>query len=153
MELILWRHAEAEDGPNDLERALTRKGQLQGRAMAGWLSRRLGHDYLVLASEARRSRQTAAFLSKGFEVEPALNPGALLEDVMAVIDRLSHGDQTVVLVGHQPYLGRVASRLLAGDPQYWSVKKGAIWWLSLRHQARGEPVRLRAMVTPGLIED
>ena len=29
MNLILWRHAEAEDGSNDLARALTSKGQRQ----------------------------------------------------------------------------------------------------------------------------
>ena len=34
MELILWRHAEAEDGYPDLERALTEKGHEQAKKMA-----------------------------------------------------------------------------------------------------------------------
>lgn len=37
MDLILWRHAEAEDGSNDLARTLTRKGQQQTGQMAAWL--------------------------------------------------------------------------------------------------------------------
>jgi len=150
MDLILWRHAEAEESSDDLVRALTRKGQQQGRQMAAWLSHRLPKDYLLISSEAKRSQQTAAFLSKAFEVLPKLNPGASLEDVLATLDGL-HKVSTVVLVGHQPYLGRLASHLMAGDPQYWSVKKGAIWWLSLRQHAGDEPVRLKAMVTPGIL--
>ncbi|MBV8646637.1 histidine phosphatase family protein [Paludibacterium sp.] len=152
MDVILWRHADAEEGSDDLSRALTRKGQQQGRSMAAWLSQRLPDDYVVLASEAKRSQQTAAFLSKGFEVDAGLNPGASLESVLAVID-LYHAVDTVVLVGHQPYLGRLAARLMSGDPQYWNIKKGAIWWLGLRHQAGGDPVRLKAMITPGLLGD
>ncbi|MBV8047353.1 MAG: histidine phosphatase family protein, partial [Paludibacterium sp.] len=73
MDVILWRHADAEEGSDDLSRALTRKGQQQGRSMAAWLSQRLPDDYVVLASEAKRSQQTAAFLSKGFEVDAGLN--------------------------------------------------------------------------------
>jgi len=152
MDLILWRHADAEEGSNDIERALTRRGQQQGRSMAGWLRDRMTHDYVVLASEARRSQQTAAFLSKGFRVEAGLNPGAALEDVLGVIDSY-HKVDTIVLVGHQPYLGRLAARLMSGDPQYWNIKKGAIWWLGLRNQAGGDPVRLKAMLTPTLLSD
>lgn len=152
MDLILWRHADAEDGSNDLVRALTRKGQQQGRQMASWLQQRLPHGYVLIASEAKRSQQTAAFLRKGFQVVPAINPGASLEQVMAVLDQEDKAG-TVVLVGHQPYLGRLAARLLAGDPQYWSVKKGAIWWLGMRQHAGDEPVRLKAMITPGMLSD
>ena len=37
MNLILWRHAEAEDGVPDLERGLTDKGRRQADAAARWL--------------------------------------------------------------------------------------------------------------------
>jgi phosphohistidine phosphatase len=152
MDLILWRHADAEEGSNDLERALTRKGQQQGRQMAAWLGERLPHGYVMISSEAKRSQQTAAFLSKAFQVVPAINPGASLETVMTTIDEFHKAD-TLVLVGHQPYLGRLAARLMAGDPQYWSVKKGAIWWLSMRHHAGDDSVRLKVMVTPSMLSN
>ncbi len=36
MELILWRHAEAEPGEPDLGRRLSAKGEKQARRMAEW---------------------------------------------------------------------------------------------------------------------
>ena len=41
MELILWRHAEAEPGEPDLGRKLTAKGEKQARRVAEWLQTRL----------------------------------------------------------------------------------------------------------------
>ena len=44
MDLILWRHAEAEeatDGMEDLARALTPKGEKQAARMGAWLDRQL----------------------------------------------------------------------------------------------------------------
>ena len=37
MELILWRHADAEDGAPDLERRLTPKGRKEAERVAAWL--------------------------------------------------------------------------------------------------------------------
>ena len=36
MDLILWRHAEAEDGANDLARELTQKGHKQAARVADY---------------------------------------------------------------------------------------------------------------------
>ncbi len=44
MELILWRHAEAEDGTHDSERKLTAKGIKQAARMAKWLRARVPAD-------------------------------------------------------------------------------------------------------------
>ena len=55
MDIILWRHADAEDGADDLARRLTAKGEAQAAAMAKWLRRHLPADYVVLASPARAS--------------------------------------------------------------------------------------------------
>lgn len=59
MDLILWRHAEAEPGEPDLERALTAKGQRQARRMADWLGSQLPDSCRILASPALRCLQTA----------------------------------------------------------------------------------------------
>ena len=152
MDLILWRHAEAEDASDDMVRCLTRKGQQQARMMSAWLHDRLPSEFVLLASEARRSQQTAAVLSKGYHVLSAINPGASLDDVLATLAE-QHLDGTVILVGHQPCLGRLAARLMCGDPQYWSIKKGAIWWLSIRQQPGGDSVRLKAMMTPAMLSE
>ena len=60
MNIILWRHAEAEYGPPDLERALTENGRRQASTIAAWLRRHLPQDAQVWASEAARSRHPQA---------------------------------------------------------------------------------------------
>ncbi|HKI65200.1 MAG TPA: histidine phosphatase family protein, partial [Burkholderiales bacterium] len=59
MDLILWRHAEAEEGGPDLERRLTPRGHKHAARVAGWLLQRLPSKFTVLASPARRALQTA----------------------------------------------------------------------------------------------
>ncbi len=44
MDLILWRHAEAEMSEPDMERVLTARGQKQARRMAGWLTTQLSGE-------------------------------------------------------------------------------------------------------------
>ncbi|MDP1716682.1 MAG: histidine phosphatase family protein, partial [Burkholderiales bacterium] len=72
MELILWRHADAEDGRPDAGRKLTAKGAKQAEVMAAWLRERLPEDTAVLVSPARRAQQTAQALSKKFETSQAI---------------------------------------------------------------------------------
>jgi phosphohistidine phosphatase len=156
MDLILWRHADAEVGSDDLARALTRKGQKQAREMASWLRPRLPNDYRLYASQAVRSQQTAAFLSKQYEVLPALNPDAAPEAVLAALGYPDAGSDKgiVVIVGHQPYIGRLAALLLAGQDQFWSVKKSGLWWLELKKSGEAglELNRLKVMMTPGMLD-
>ena len=151
MDLIVWRHADAEEGLDDLARGLTRKGLQQAKQMALWLRLRLPKEYRILASEARRSQQTAAFLHARFDSVPELNPGAELDRVLHAIDWPTLMDTTTVLVGHQPYIGCLVAQLVADSDQCWSVKKGAIWWLSYREQQGMGQVRVKAMMTPALV--
>jgi len=106
MDLILWRHAEAHlirEGQDDLERALTPKGERQAQRMADWLNQRLAESTRVL------------------------------------------------VIGHQPTLGIVAARLLAGVEQFWSVRKGAVWWLRGREREGSSQVVLQAMQGPDML--
>jgi phosphohistidine phosphatase len=65
MNLILWRHAEAEEGSNDLARALTSKGHRQAKRMATWLEARLPDKYKVICSRARRSQVRLVHVAEG----------------------------------------------------------------------------------------
>ena len=56
-----------------------------------------------------------------------------------------------VVVGHQPTRGAVAAFLLSGEEAYWSVKKGAVWWLSNRDRAAGASVVLRVAIGPEFV--
>ncbi len=150
MELILWRHAEAEEGGDDLERALTRRGLKQAAVMADWLRERMPEGARLVASRARRSQQTLAALSNRFHIDPRVDPGRNVADLLSAGNWPGGADSAdcVVLVGHQPTLGHAAAQLLAGAEQDWAVKKGAIWWLSGRQRAGQSQVVLRAMIGP-----
>lgn len=147
MELILWRHAEAEEGPHDLERALTGRGRKQAARMADWLTPRLPPDIRILASPAIRTRQTAQALGRDYAVEPALAPGATAAAVLAAAG-WPEAAHPVLVVGHQPTLGRIAARLLAGTEGDVSVKKAGVWWFQCRMRNDELQVVLRAVAGP-----
>lgn len=149
MDLILWRHAEAQDGVPDLERELTARGLKQAKRMADWLRSWLPADARILASPAKRARQTAAALTDRFEIDAQIAPAA---DYRAILQAAGwpSSPNTVVVVGHQPTLGRAAAFLLSGAPKEWSVRKGGIWWL--RYRERDEAgIVLRAVLSPDLL--
>nr|WP_315194764.1 histidine phosphatase family protein [uncultured Aquabacterium sp.] len=161
MDLILWRHAQAvmltdEAGEplpfeleRDLARELTTKGERQAARMAEWLNQRLPASTRVLVSPARRTQQTALALGRRSRTLDALNPLASVDDLLQAA-RWPDSRDPVLIVGHQPALGLLASRLLTGQEQPWSVRKGAVWWLRSRERDGDEQVVLHAVVPPDL---
>ena len=150
MDLILWRHAEAEEGDPDLERRLTSKGRKQAARVAAWLLQRLPARFSVAASPALRAQQTALALDVPIRTERALAPGA---GAAAIVEAAGWPDYkgAVILVGHQPDLGRVAAYLVSGVQAPWSIKKGGLWWLSNRVRGEEAQVVVRAVVSPDLL--
>lgn len=150
MEIILWRHAEAEDGLVDGERRLTAKGEKQARRMAAWLKKRLPEGTVMLVSPAVRAQQTAEALSSEFETRTEVGTSA---DAASVLKAAGWpgSRRTVLVVGHQPTLGQVAAFLVSGRAAEWSIKKGAVWWLAGRSRAGIETVSVRAVVAPDLV--
>ena len=145
-ELLLWRHADAEDGVPDSGRALSKKGLKQARQVALWLKPRLPDGCLILASPAKRAQQTAAALDLPYTTEPRIGVHASVADIMAAAG-WPRRKGAVLVVGHQPTLGQVAASLIAGEPADWAVRKGALWWFSSRTGA----AILRAVVSPDLL--
>jgi phosphohistidine phosphatase len=152
MDLILWRHADAEPGQPDDARALTTKGEKQARRMAQWLHDRLPAHAKIHVSPARRAQQTAAALAhhagRSVHTDDALSTSATADGVLAAVG-WAHGRGTVVVVGHQPTLGEVASRIMTGEVREWSVRKGGIVWLTQREDEL-HPA-LRAVLDPDLL--
>jgi phosphohistidine phosphatase len=159
-QLILWRHAEAEilmltasarrptaRRKADLARELTRHGRSQARHVAAWLRAQLPAEIRVLSSPARRCVDTARALTKNFEETPALGPDRDAADLLAAIGWPDLAG-TVVVVGHQPTLGRVAALLISGEEANWSVKKGAIWWIARREREDDTQHVIRAVIAP-----
>ena len=110
MDIVLWRHADAEDGIPDLERRLTAKGAKQAKKVATWLATRLPKGARVVASPAKRAQQTARALAGKFETVAALGTDADAKSVLAAVGWPADDDATVVVVGHQPALGQAAAR-------------------------------------------
>jgi phosphohistidine phosphatase len=150
MDLILWRHADAEDGFPDEARQLTVKGEKQAENIARWLKPRLPEKVRVLASPARRAQQTVEKLTKSFETLKELAPGVSPAVLLGATGWPDAGG-TVIVVGHQPTLGRVAAFLLSGVEAEWSLKKGGIWWLSNRVRLDEPQTVLRVVMPPEFV--
>lgn len=147
MELILWRHAEAVDGMPDHNRALTNKGWQQAERMAAFLDSRLPPNTRILVSPALRAQQTASALTKKFITEPAINTGATPQQALAAAG-WPRAKGATLLVGHQPWLGEAAALAMTGAVDYWSIKKGAVWWLSRREREGDYQTILRLVIAP-----
>jgi len=150
MDLILWRHCEADAGEPDLGRRLTSKGLKQAERMAEWLERHLPDTCRILVSPADRAQQTASALPRKFRTVPELAPGATVAAVLAAAN-WPDSREPVLVVGHQPTLAMVASFLLSGEEAYWSVRKGAVWWLSNRVREDGAAVVLKTVIGPDFV--
>jgi phosphohistidine phosphatase len=153
MDLILWRHAEAlemREVQDDLDRALTSKGERQAQRMAGWLNRQLPSSARILVSPARRAQQTVAALDRKFKTVPAVAPDATVEALLHAV-RWPDAGEPVLVVGHQPTLGLAAAYLLTGQALPWTVRKGAVWWLRARERDEELQVLLHAMVAPEIV--
>jgi phosphohistidine phosphatase len=150
MELILWRHAEAEEGDGtipDQKRRLTARGEKQAKQVARWLHQHLPRKRKVMVSAAERTQQTAHALDLPYEIEPRLGLGASAMEVLTVAgwpDR----EGAVLIIGHQPTLGRVAALLLGGEEADWTIKKGGVWWFSNRMRNDETRTVLRAVLNP-----
>jgi len=125
MELFLVQHGECRSEAEDPERSLTDAGAEQVRRMAGW-AREVGLNvHQIRHSGKKRAAQTAELLAE--QLEPAdgiiavtgLNPN---DDVRTLAEHLKGEEKTLMVVGHLPYLSRLASQLLFGDPESSAVR-------------------------------
>lgn len=140
MDLILWRHAEAQDwaesdpqGARDLERPLTPRGEKQAFRMVAWLDRQLPDGARILTSPARRCEQTALALGRKYKVRSELAPGATPAQLLELV-QWPLSKSLILVIGHQPTLGQTIAQLLGLPTSDCPVKKGALWWLRSRER-------------------
>lgn len=153
MDLVLWRHAAAQDGLpgcTDLERKLTPRGKKQAARMAAWLDERLPKETLVWVSPARRAEQTAKALGRHYEIRYELAPQASAAQLLELV-QWPDSKAPVLVVGHQPTLGRVIAQLLGTQAGDCTVKKGAVWWLRNREQDASVPALVVTVQSPELL--
>lgn len=160
MDLILWRHAEAFEHPDplrghpgdgqDMARRLTPRGEKQAARMAAWLDRQLPEGARVWTSPALRAEQTAQTLGRRLRVREELVPEAPAQAVLDLV-QWPLGRSPVLVVGHQPTLGRVIAVLLGLQEADCPVRKGAVWWLRHREREGRAQTVIVTVQTPELL--
>ena len=150
MDLILWRHAKRSPASPTSAAGSRPRASSRRSAWREWLERHLPDTCRILVSPADRAQQTAQALPRKFRTVPELAPGATVAAVLAAAN-WPDSREPVLIVGHQPTLGEVASFLLSGEEAYWSVRKGAVWWLSNRVREGNSAVVLKVVLGPDFV--
>ena len=130
MRLYLVQHGAAVAKEIDPDRPLSEDGAGDIRQLAGWLARRGVQLSRVVHSGKTRARQTAEGLAAAVspqrpaESMPGLAPKDPVEPLAAEIH---HRPDDFLLVGHQPFLGRLVSALLkCGDRSVVAFQPGTL---------------------------
>jgi len=160
MDLILWRHAEAEPAesvpdasqalPLDLRRPLTGRGQKHAARMAAWLEQRLPDSARILVSPALRCEQTALNLGRKFRTCDELGPLGQRQQLLNLA-QWPDCKVPVLVVGHQPMLGQTVAHLLGLAQRDLSIRKGALWWLRQRVRDGQPQTLLMAVQSPDFL--
>jgi phosphohistidine phosphatase len=120
MDLYLVQHGESKLETEDPERPLTERGTETVRRMAAWAAQVGVRVAQIRHSGKRRAEQTAALLgerlkpSNGMLAVEGLKPN---DDPRPVAKWLQSENESIMLVGHLPFLSRFASVLVAGNPE------------------------------------
>lgn len=121
--LAILRHAKsswADAGMDDFDRPLNERGRKAAWRLGEELKARQLHFDLVLASAATRVRETLAGVGEEYEFGPDVRfddelYGASEEMLLAVVRALPEKTQSVLLVGHNPGLELIVTRLARDD--------------------------------------
>jgi phosphohistidine phosphatase len=158
--LFLLRHAHAVSETEDPDRPLSPRGREQVATLAGFLQPRGGvHVERVWHSPLVRARETAELFCEGLELRAhrrAIDGLLPFDDVRGIARRLSGFGYPLLVVGHEPHLGRLTSMLVCGsvDQEVVDFKKGALLCLD-REATKSQTIlwRIRWFLTPTLLDD
>jgi phosphohistidine phosphatase len=164
MNLYLMRHGLAvERGTpgydSDRERPLTSKGERKVRRVAEALMKMEVSFDAVFSSPLVRAQQTAEVLSDEMKAKPKvqltehLAPGGSARELVNLLQHLSGPPQEILLVGHEPDLGQLASMLLSGSDGVMVVfKKGGIAKMAIESLRAGRCATLEWLMTSRHLE-
>jgi phosphohistidine phosphatase len=153
MEIWLLRHAAAEDrarSGRDEDRSLTPEGLARAEAVGRGLAVLEPGISRIVTSPYRRARQTAEAAAKALGIavseSQALEPERDPEEIL--IEVADSGD-SVLLVGHQPHLGALLGRLVAGPGVDIPMKKASVARVGVHDRWSGT---LKAYLPAGMLE-
>ena len=153
MFLYLVQHGEAKREEEDPSRSLSDKGREDVERITSYVSRLNITVEEVLHSGKQRAKQTAEILAESVKMTKGLSEAdglAPLDDPEKWAERLNNRTNPIMLVGHLPHLGRLASILLIGDKEKNIVafKMGGI--VCLKRDDEGKWT-LQWMITPDIV--
>ena len=164
MQLLVVRHAIAEDreafaaaGRGDAHRPLTAKGSRRMRRAARGLRHLVRSVDVIVSSPYTRAAETAEILRRAYKIDEVqtagvLKPGAAVADTARSLERYS--EETVLLVGHEPHLGRLVAYLVAGvDRSAINLKKGGACLIEFDALPRKGQGRLMWLLPPAVLRD
>lgn len=161
MQLYLIRHGIAVEWgaagfEDDRLRPLTEKGREKMVKIArGLLALDVRFD-LIISSPYTRALETARILfaaqkmDKGqLVIQENLSPGSPPDEILGEIKEKYSSLESIAIVSHEPALGALISRLVAGQrPFFIHIKKGSVCHLSV-DDLTGEPrARLEWLLHP-----
>jgi phosphohistidine phosphatase len=160
MKLYLLRHGIAvEPGTpgyaNDADRPLTPEGERKLRQIAEAMEAlELSFD-LILSSPYLRAQQTAEVVAevleagKKLELSDSLTPAGSTKKLVELLNARQPSPESVLLVGHEPYLSGLVSLLVSGRETFAVVmKKGGLCKLSTESLKPGRCAALEWLLTP-----
>ena len=149
MRCLVIRHAPAESGPADAERALSAAGVSLLRQVRGALQALVPDIGLIAHSPLRRARETAVLLAEVFAVQTAqtdaLAPGGL-DDLLSW---LAGQSEAVALVGHEDDLSYWVCHMLTGQGgRFFHFERAGACLLEFRGPLRAGAAELRWLLGP-----
>jgi phosphohistidine phosphatase len=116
MNLYLVQHGEARSELEDPERSLTARGEEDTRKISDATKRLSILPAKIYHSGKKRAEQTAGIIAAALDL-PAqmgqgLNPN---DDIRPWVERISAEVENLMIVGHLPFLEKLASFLVSGD--------------------------------------
>lgn len=161
MRVVLFRHGPAGERdpahwPDDTQRPLTPKGEQRTAAAAAGLRCLRPDVRQVYTSPLLRALQTTQIVARVLslhaptETWDELAAGVALR---AVVGRLSHVPpaSTIVLVGHEPDLGRLAGLLLFGETRSIPLRKAGACCLRFEEAPRAGGAHLEWVASPRIL--
>ena len=160
MNLFILRHGIAADLvtlglANDADRPLTPEGERKVTQIAEAIGKlELSFD-LILSSPYLRARRTAEIVVERLgagtklELSDLLTPGGGTKRLVELLKCARPSPESVLLVGHEPYLSELISLLVAGKETFGVVlKKGGLCKLTIKSLKHGRCAALQWLLTP-----
>jgi len=165
MNIFILRHGIAaergtEGVTQDSERPLTGKGRHQLRKSAEAMKRMKLRFDLILSSPYVRARKTAEIVAEELNLKKRLKLTNTLkyenspESMIAEIARLKPAPKNLLVVGHEPYLSDLVSRLVSGNGNLaMDFKKGGLCKLEMEKMDGAIKGQLVWLLTPKLMKE